>query len=181
VLPARGQGVLANFYTWQGFWLANTESLSDTNPSTTTCDNSGSTALAMSGAANTVMLDCIDGAAFSVVSIDLPPLWFTTGANIVFLGTLAGGGTVPSTEILSALTPVTHSLDASFTNLETAPWSQVSPYHQWGNISLTVADVPLPAALPLLAVALGGLGSAVWARRFGLGSLGLASRRRKAA
>jgi hypothetical protein len=168
VLSAAGQDFIPGVYTNQGFRLTGTGLFFSTNTSATGYPNGGSTSLAMAGPNETIVLERVDGAAFSMERIDLLPLQFSTGANIVFIGTLAGGSTVTSTSvILSSFTPITHSFDASFTDLEKVQWSQIAPYHQFDNIQLSVAAATLPAALPLLAVAPGGPG--------------LASRRRKTA
>lgn len=94
-----------------------------------------------------------DGAAFTLESIDLGPLFSDSGSEteVVFLGT-KGDGTVVSTSFLlpADLMPATYSFEAAFVDLVAVRWEQLPQFHQFDNLLLVGAPVPEPTNLMLL-------------------------------
>ena len=78
---------------------------------------------------------------------------------------MAGGGTTAQVTVSSDAGWDTARAFAGFTNLSSLTLSPGSGLSLIDNIVLNAAAVPLPAALPLLATALGGLGLARWRRQ----------------
>ncbi|TCJ15552.1 PEP-CTERM sorting domain-containing protein [Parasulfuritortus cantonensis] len=114
------------------------------------------------------LLERVDGASFDLVSMDAASFWtVSAGRQFDVYGYLAGGGYVHQSFLLddSTATLQTLTFDAGFTGLDKIIFSSVNA--QVDNIDLHVSAVPEPAGLALLLP--------------GLGLVGVAARRRKAA
>ena len=109
----------------------------------------------------TITLTQTSGEPFSLISIDLARNFeFDPAPTVTFTGTLAGGGTV--TETFMVTTPPPPSPPAfetfnftGFTGLTSVSWDQADPaagLHQFTNIHLSTGVVPEPASLTLLAL-----------------------------
>jgi VCBS repeat-containing protein len=120
----------------------------------------------------TITLTQTDGAAFSLLSIDLARNFaFDPAPTVTFTGTLASGGTV--TESFSVTTPSgapssfqTFSF-TGFTDLASVSWDQAGPtagLSQFGDIRLSAA-VPEPSSLALASVGVLGCLLLAWRRR----------------
>ena len=106
-----------------------------------------------------ITLSRADGNAFTLTSIDLSTL-HPQGASpaVVFVGTLAGGGTVTQTFTPTTFGFHTFVFSSSFTNLLSVSWHQGSDdfnAHQFDNI--VVSSVPEPATMFLLGGGLLGI------------------------
>jgi hypothetical protein len=118
------------------------------------------------GTTITIELTAVGGGPFSLTSLDAAFLAKVTGTpqTITALGHLLGGGTVTQT---FALSPnwTTFNL-SSFTSLTSVDFSAIvgDPDPAFDNLVLSSAT-PLPAALPLFATGLGGLGLLGWRRK----------------
>jgi hypothetical protein len=165
-----GTLVVASPYTSQGFMLTSTSggfvfNSPDTgNGSLQIVGNNpfyaGANGLAAFVPA-TITLSQTNGDPFSLLSIDLARNFaFDPPPSTTFTGTLAGGGTVMETVMVSTSSPplVFQTFDLSgFTNVTSVSWDQdVAPQqnvHQFGNIHLfTGAVVPERPAVTLLAL-----------------------------
>lgn len=90
----------------------------------------------------------------------------TTAINFIF--SLAGGGQSTTTMYIhnqfSGGVPTLETLSFNLPLLSAVTWNS-SNFVQWDNVRLDVARAPIPAALPLFASALGGLGFFGWRRK----------------
>lgn len=127
----------------------------------------GSTSLFNNTVGTTTTLTKDDGGFFSIFSIDLNELNFDRVVTVNFTGTTSGGGTVNQSFTLDGIksTVETFFFNALFTDLTQLSWVQESPYHQFDNIVLDVAAVPVPAALPMMASGLLAFGFVAYRRR----------------
>lgn len=84
-----------------------------------------------------------DGSSFSVSSIDLARLFGTATAEVTFIGTTRGGGTVQQTVPVTGLAFETFPL-SGFDDLIELRWSQATGFspklHQFDDIALTLAN-----------------------------------------
>lgn len=107
----------------------------------------------------TITLTQTSGEPFSLISIDLARNFeFDPAPTVTFTGTLAGGGTVSETFMVT--TPPPPSAPAfqtfnftGFTGLTSVSWDQGAPaqgLHQFTNVTLSTGVVPEPSALILL-------------------------------
>lgn len=125
----------------------------------------GSTAIFNNTVGGGTELVANNGSAFDLTSIDLSELNGPTSANVTFIGTLLGGGTVSQTFTLDGIFGFqTFVFDAVFSNLLRVSWIQAAPYHQFDNIVINGGNggqnVPAPGALGLLGLGLIGMGLA---------------------
>ena len=106
-----------------------------------------------------ITLSRADGNSFTLSSIDLSTL-HPQGVSpaVVFVGTLAGGGTVTQTFTPTSFGFHTFVLSSSFTNLLSVSWHQGTDdfnAHQFDNI--VVSSVPEPATMLLFGSGLMGI------------------------
>lgn len=117
-----------------------------------------------------IQLNRIDGGSFSLNSIDLSVL-VRGGSSpaVVFVGVLAGGGTVTQTFTPSVFGFQTFVFSSSFTNLLSVSWRQGTDEthaHQFDNI--VVNNVPEPTTMLLLGSGLIGVATRLRKRRVSL-------------
>jgi hypothetical protein len=115
----------------------------------------------------TITMSAAGGGAFSVTSIDFSDAYNSGVADEINLAFhLADGTTLNSVASLDA-NPGLQTFVFAVTNVVSLSW--VTPGFGYGdqfdNIVADVSGVPLPATMPLLASALGGLGLIGWMRR----------------
>lgn len=124
----------------------------------------GSTALFNNTIGGGIELVADNGSAFDLTSIDLSELNGNNSANVTFVGTLLGGGTVSQTFTLDGtLGFETFFFDSVFSDLLRVSWVQEGPFHQFDNIVINGAKaVPAPGMFGLLGLGLFGM---VFARR----------------
>lgn len=123
----------------------------------------GSTALFNNTVGGTTLLTKIDAGTFTLNSIDLASLNNQGSFDINFVGIKSDSSTV-SQKFTGNDDLLTYTF-IGFTDLTQVEWIQDSPFHQFDNINLTsgggnLSAVPVPAALPLMASALGIFGLA---------------------
>ena len=109
----------------------------------------------------TIILTQTNGDPFSLLSIDLARNFeFDPAPTVSFTGTLAGGGTVSETFMVTTPPPPSPPSFQTFeftgfTNVTSVSWDQpvfTQGLHQFTNIHLSTGAVPEPAALTLLAL-----------------------------
>jgi hypothetical protein len=107
----------------------------------------------------TITLTPTTGDPFSLLSIDLARNFeFDPAPTVTFTGTLAGGGTVSETFMVTTPPPPSppsfQTFDfTGFTDVTSVSWDQSSAaLHQFTNITISTGAVPEPAALTLLAL-----------------------------
>lgn len=110
---------------------------------------SGSTALFNDTPGDTTTLTKDGGGAFDLLSIDIAELNGSVVADVTFIGTLSGGGTVSQTFTLDGVAFAAETfLFSGFTSVVSVAWDQEFPYHQFDNITIAngVSVVPTPGA-----------------------------------
>lgn len=121
-------------------------------------------------------LNRVDGAAFTLVSIQLSTLVSNgTSPAVTFTGHLVGGGTVTQTFTPTVFGFQTFNFNSSFTNLLSVTWHQGTDErnaHQFDNI--VVDPVPEPSAMILLGSGLVAAATRIrkWRRSAGKASEG---------
>jgi hypothetical protein len=181
--PVRGGDIVLNFsdvppgtlavfnpYTSQGFTLTSTSggfvfNSPDTGDGTSQPVGNnpyyaGANGLAAFAPA-TITLTQTNGDPFSLLSIDLARNFeFDPAPTVTFTGTLAGGGTVSETFMVTTPPPPSppsfQTFDfTGFTDVTSVSWDQAEPaagLHQFTNITISTGAVPEPASLTLLAL-----------------------------
>ena len=121
----------------------------------------GSTALFNDAIDGTTELVKTGGGAFDLASIDLAELNAANPAVVAFTGELLGGGSVNQAFTLDGIGPANGLQTfnfAGFNNVVRVTWAQVSPFHQFDNITIGRVPEPGTAALLLMAGAMIGVG-----------------------
>ena len=168
--PYQSQGF--TLVSSSGGWVFNSPDTGNGFPQTVGSNPfyAGENALA-AFAPGTIALTQTDGAAFSLLSIDLArDFAFDPAPTVTFTGTLVGGGSV--TETFSVTTPSgepgsfeTFSF-TGFTDLASVSWDQpdvAAGLHQFSDIRLSAA-IPEPSSLILATVGALGCLLLVWRR-----------------
>ncbi len=155
-----------NSYQEDGFTLTSVGHAGLITIGTSQTYYAGSTAMLNDGFNNNSVLTKTGGGTFDIFSIDLAEM-FNGQADVTFVGEKTGGVT---DNIVFTLDGVLNQFEtfyftSFFSDLTSLTWQQVSPYHQYDNITLDVSVVPLPAALPLYGAGLAVLGFAGWRQR----------------
>jgi len=106
---------------------------------------SGSTALYNNTINGISRLTSLDGQPFDLMSIDLTELNGSSVADVTFTGELSGGGTVTQTFTIDGISfdPETFVF-SGFNDVIAVEWSQVSPFHQFDNITITTDQNTIP-------------------------------------
>jgi hypothetical protein len=182
LLPSDGNATTITFdhntsesfpnYTDQGFLFTSAHSLPDALKtwgagSPDSADPSSTSATLFNsilGSATT--LTAVGGGAFNLASIDFADL-HNGGADLPFSMTFnfVGGGSTTGLFTLDLL-PGLETFTFNYANLLSVTWTP-SYWLQWDNVNVAagVSTVPIPAALPLFASALAGMGFVGWRRR----------------
>lgn len=125
---------------------------------TAAAEFSGSTALFNAYVGFATTLSRVDGAAFTLASLDVGPLVPDQEGGVTFVGTTASGGTVSQAVAFGpGLAPVTVAFGSGFRDLTSVSWVQESENeaHQFDNIRLDeTIPIPEPGTVFML---LGGL------------------------
>ncbi|MCA9209259.1 MAG: hypothetical protein KDA55_12925, partial [Planctomycetales bacterium] len=125
------------------------------------------------GVSGITTLTKVGGGAFDLLSIDLGELRmdlsFLGGASVTFNAIFQGGGAISQTFNLDGtmITNNTSSFEtfnfSGFNKVVSVSWLQVSPYHQFDNVTIrTVSPVPIPAIFPIFAAVMGLFGFVGW-------------------
>lgn len=131
----------------------------------------GSTALALGTADTTAVLERPDGVPFNLLRIDLSKYFaWNDNPTVTFTGTKMDDTTVTESFTTTSSDGVialeTFTFSAAFSDLKEVRWTQLSPFHQFDNIVLTVVPEPTAALLLGLGVPLGaGLLGRIRSRR----------------
>lgn len=106
----------------------------------------------------------LSGQPFDLMTLDLWNMEFvgTGDATVSLTGHFVGGGQISTNLLAPASAWSSHSLDASWSNLELLEFSMSSTGTAIGLDNIVVSTVPVPAAIWLFGSALAGLG---WLRR----------------
>jgi hypothetical protein len=117
-------------------------------------DYTGSPALFNNFDSGITTLTAVGGSAFNVVSIDLANVYRTAGTNqiVSFTGTRADTTTVTNNFTLTDSANMHTFTFTGMTNMVSMAWTQLSPYHQFDNV--TLSPVPEPASILLVAAGL---------------------------
>lgn len=139
-------------YTEDGYTLTNT-----TQPHVFVSLNTGdfrylgSTALFNNAVNGTTVLTKNDGAIFDLISIDLGELYEPfDSSTVTFVGKKTDNSTISNTFSLDGIKGFQTFNFTDFTNLVSANWLQIPPFHQFDNIVVsdsTTKSVPEPASL----------------------------------
>lgn len=117
----------------------------------------GSSALLNNAANGVTTMTNMTGQVFKMQTITLSELRAKGGSStITFNGQLQGGGTVQQSFTLDG----THgneifSFSSAFSGLTSLSWSQVSPYHQFDDITFVAGGLPIPSSGLLILTGLG--------------------------
>ncbi|MBI4718218.1 MAG: hypothetical protein HY763_10465 [Planctomycetes bacterium] len=150
----------STYYSEDGFQL---ESSAFASWGSSTKNYAGSTALFAFFDSDVTTLSQTKGATFDLFSIDLSEAFSSGGyVPVTFIGTKVDGSQVQDSFSLDgAFGFQTHAF-RGFTDLVSVQWSQEEQYHQFDNLKLGPATVPIPGAWALGVV---GLALAGFAQR----------------
>ncbi len=151
IAPHTEEIIVGPSFSESGFTVTKTTGLDFRSPGTNSFNHTGSTSLIDPTVNGVTTLTADNGKSFDLVSIDLGELNLNAPTDVPFTGNLAGGGTVSQTITLDGTgfpTGVeTFTFDSSFKDLESVSWVQVSPHHQFDNLTLKQATTDLGAVL----------------------------------
>lgn len=119
----------------------------------------GSSALMNNAVNGVTTMTHMGGGLMTMRTITLSELFSSGGSStITFTGALAGGGTVQQSFTLDGtFGNEVFTFSNAFTDLVSLSWTQVSPYHQFDDITLLVRAVPLPATGLLFLTGIGAM------------------------
>ena len=164
-------GAVGDTYTDQGFTFAGDGSqfISWGNGNSQTADTSGTSAtLFLNSWPGATTLTKVGGGAFHLNSLDFADVYDSGGAVPLTLTFNYSGGGSSSQNIMLDSVKGLETFSFNLPALVSVTWTPPAACCQtvqWDNVVLNAAQTPIPAALPLFASALGGLGVIGWRRK----------------
>lgn len=141
-------------YTEDGFLLTNLSSLEFATFGTLESRYTGSTALFNNTVGGITQLTRVGGGVFDLISIDLSELNAASVASVTFT---RDGGFSQTFTLDGILGPQTFLFDSNFLGSSSVSFTQVSPFHQFDNITILENSVGSPNTVsePSISIILG--------------------------